>query len=97
VIRKFYDLDSRVVAGLNTQGPGHNDVFHANSARVRPVGRTEELPRLHERSGVVQGTTIGAVGVDADVDVEKGRSMTREPAGLEGDCAACRGPVGPIP
>ncbi|KAL2289250.1 hypothetical protein FJTKL_02267 [Diaporthe vaccinii] len=73
------DLDGGVVAGLDGGVGGEG---HLGQADGRDHGEAH-----------VPGAVVGAVGAEAHVDVEEGRGVALEPARLEGEGAARRGPV----
>ena len=96
VRRQLHNLDRRLVPRLDPQVRRHLDFGEAHRPREGRVRRPQELPRGSESGVPVQGPAVGPVGVEPDVDVQEGRGVAREPARLEGESAACRGPVGSI-
>lgn len=88
------DLDNlkcRVVSRIHCPIRGKWDLRQADRARVRAVGRAQDLERRHQRVGHVYRATVRPISADADVDVKKCRLMALEPARLKGYCAArCR-------
>lgn len=94
--RQLHDLDRRIVARLDSKVGRHLHLRQAQRPRVGPVRRAQQLPRGLEVVGEVQRSSVGPVRVQPDVDIQEGGGVAGEPAGLEGDGAACRGPVGPV-
>lgn len=78
------DLNRRIVTWIHGPVCWQWDLRQADSARVRAVGRAQNLERRHHRVGHVQRATVRPIGADAEVDVKKCRLMALEPAGLKG-------------
>lgn len=89
-------LDGGVVAGLDGRVARQRHLGQADGARVGVLAGAENLEGRHHGEAHVLGTAAGAVGAEAHVDVEEGRGVALEPAWLEGDGAACCGPVSPV-
>lgn len=89
-------LDGGVVARLDGDVGRHGQLGNADGARVGVAAGAEDLEGRVEGLGHVVGTVVRAVCPETDVDVNVGRGVALEPAGLEGDGAASRGPVGAV-
>lgn len=90
---KLNNLNSSIIARLNSRVGGQRDLRKADGARVRVLAGPEDLEGRHHGEAHVPGPIVGPVGAEAHVDVEEGRGVALEPARLEGEGAACRGPV----
>lgn len=90
------NLDRRLVARIHRGVLRQRHLRHADGAGVRVPRRPPDLPyRLHHIAHVL-GAIVGSVSAEADVDVHECRLVALEPAGLEGNRAACCGPVCPV-
>lgn len=90
------DLDGGVVARLDGGVAGQRHLGQADGARVGVLGWAQDLEGADHGVAHVLGPAAGAVGAEAQVHVDEGRGVALEPAGLEGDGAAGRGPVGAV-
>lgn len=90
------DLDGGVVAGLDGGVGRQRHLGQAHGARVGVLGRAQDLEGADHGEAHVRGPAVRAVGAEAQVHVHEGRGVALEPARLEGDGAAGRGPVGPV-
>lgn len=90
---KLNNLDGGVVAGRDGGVGRQRDLGQAHRARVGVLGWAEDLEGRDHGEAHVPGAIVGTVGAEAHVDVEEGCGVALEPARLEGDGAACRGPV----
>lgn len=87
------DLDGGVIARLDGRVGGERDLGQADGARVGVLAGAQDLEGRHHGEAHVPGAVVWPVGAEAHVDVEEGRGVALEPAWLEGECAARRGPV----
>ena len=90
---KLDNLNGSVIPGLDGRVCGQGDLREADGARVGVLAGAQDLEGRHHGKTHVPGPIVGAIGTKAHVDVEEGRGVALEPAGLEGDRAACCGPV----
>lgn len=90
------DLDRGVVARLDGRVGGQRHLGQAHGARVGVLGRPEDLDRADHGEAHVLRAAVRAIRAEAQVHVHEGRRVALEPARLEGDGAACGGPVCPI-
>jgi hypothetical protein len=96
VDRQLDDLDGRKVTGADGDVGGRRDLRQADGARVRVARGPEDAELGNHGQAHVQRAVIGAVGAEAEVDEDLRLGVALEPAGLEGDGTACRGPVRPV-
>lgn len=90
------DLDGGVVPRLHGGVGRQGDLGQADRPRVGVLGRPQDLEGRDHGEAHVPGPVVGPVGAEAHVDVEEGRGVALEPARLEGEGAARRGPVGAV-
>ncbi len=84
-------MDGRIVADVEGDVGRQRDLRQADCARIHDVGGASDLEYRHHGVRVVEG-----LGTKTQVDVDKGRLVSDEPAGLEGKGAASDGPFGPV-
>lgn len=89
------DLNRRVDAGLDANvGRVRNlHLVQANSAREGIVAGADDGKGRHDLMRHLERSAVRAVGAHAQVDLQHGRCVADEPAGLEGYRASGRGPV----
>lgn len=85
------DLDRRLVADVDTDIGRQGHLRQTECPRVWVVGRADNLERRHDRVAHVLRRLP-----EAQVDVDQGPRMAREPAGLDSDCSAADGPLGAV-
>lgn len=90
------DLDGGVVPRLDGGVCGERHLGQADGARVGVLAGPEDLEGRDHGEAHVPGAIVRAVGAEAHVDVEEGGGVALEPARLEGEGAARRGPVGAV-
>lgn len=93
---RLHDLDGGVVARLDGGVGREGHLGQAHGARVGVLGRAQDLEGADHGVAHVLGPAARAVGAEAQVDVHECRGVALEPARLEGDGAAGRGPVGAV-
>lgn len=96
VLRKLNNLDRRLVPRLDARPLRQRHLREAHRPGVRAVRGPEQLELRHHGVGHVLRAVVGPVGAEAQVDVQQRLRVALEPAGLEGDRAARRGPVCPV-
>lgn len=86
--RRLHNLDSSIHSRgyAQVRWQPHLRQTHPQP-RVRLVGWPDDLEH-----GLHDVRVVWRDGAQPDVDVDEGRLVPAEPAGLEGDGAACRGP-----
>ena len=94
--RQLHQLNSRIIPFLKLEPRGHRHLREAERSRIRVLPRADDLEGRDHGETHVLGSAVGAVGADAQVDVDKRCRVALEPAWLEGNGAACCGPVGPV-
>lgn len=57
------------------------------------IGRALDGEGMDHGVGHVLRSVVRPVGAKAEIDVDDGEGVASEPAGLEGECAAGRGPI----
>jgi hypothetical protein len=90
---KLYHLDGSLISGLDGRVGRERDLREADGARVRVLAGPQDLEGRNHGKTHVPRPAVGPVGAEAHVDVKEGRGVALEPARLEGDGAACCGPV----
>lgn len=93
---QLHDLDGGVIARLDGHVGGQGHLREADRARVGVLGGPQDLEGRDHGEAHVPGPAVGPVGAEAHVDIQESRGVALEPARLEGDGAACRGPVGAV-
>ena len=91
MLGRLNDLDRRMITHLDTRVGWEGHLWEAPSARVGFVGGADELDAVHHDI-----RHVGRDGAEAHVDVDEGRGVAGEPAGLEGEGAAGYGPFGAV-
>lgn len=87
------DLNSREITRLDIGVFGQGHLREADGAGIGAVGGAEDLDGRQHGVRHILGAVVGAIGAEAKVDENEGGLVATEPARLEGDSAACRGPV----
>ena len=87
------DLNGREITGLDIGIFRQGHLREADGAGIGAVGRAEDLDGGPHGVRHVLGAVVGAIGAEAKIDVDEGGLVAAEPARLEGDSAAGRGPV----
>lgn len=90
---KLNNLDGGVVAGRDGGVGRQGHLWQAHRARVGVLAGPQDLEGRDHGEAHVPGAIVGTVGAEAHVNVEEGGGVALEPARLEGDGAACCGPV----
>lgn len=98
---QFHQLDGRQIAGLRVNVSRHRDLRQADGSRVGVLRGAEDLEGRDERVAHVRGALEvrvvgGTLVAEADVDVDHGCLVAREPARLEGEGAAGGRPVSAV-
>lgn len=91
VFRRLNDLDSRFVADVDSDIGGQRHLRQTKCTRVWVIGRAGDLKRRHDGVAHVLGHRT-----ETDIDINQGSRVTREPAGLNGDCSTANGPFGAV-
>lgn len=84
-------LNSRIITGANTNVGRQGHLWQTHSARVRVVGRTDDLEWLNDRVAHVLWDLA-----ESEVNIDQGSGMTWEPARLEGKSTTADGPFGSV-
>lgn len=92
MFRRFHDLNGRKVTGLDTDISRQRHLGQTDSSRVRVVRGTDDLEGRNDGVAHVLGDLA-----KANVDIDQGRRVAREPARLESDGTTTDRPVGAIP
>lgn len=90
--RHFDNLDRRQISRLDRRVRRQRNLRETERAGIRTLGWAGDLEDGDHREGEVLWSRVGSVGPEAHVDVEEGRGVPLEPAGLDGDGAAVDGP-----
>lgn len=90
---KLNNLNGSIITRLNGRVGRERDLRQADGSRVGVLAGPQDLEGRNHGEAHVPGPVVGAVGAEAHVDVEEGRGVALEPARLEGEGAARRGPV----
>lgn len=90
------NLNSGLVASLDRRVLGQRNLWKTHGARVRVVGRANDLESGNHGVRHVGRASVWAVVAKAHVDKGESRLVAAEPTGLKGNGAACRRPVGAI-
>lgn len=90
---EFDNLNCRLVTSLYCRVLWQRHLRETNRSWERIVGGTEDLEHGNHGKSHVRRTAVWTVIAETHVDVGKCCLVAAEPAGLESDGTACRGPV----
>lgn len=77
------NLDRRIDSRLDADVRRHRNLIQTDGAREGVVARANHAKLWHNLVGHLQRSAIGAVGAQAQVDLQHRRRMAHEPAWLE--------------
>lgn len=91
VFRRLHHLDRREITNFGTDVGRQRDLGQTEGTGVGVVGRTRNLEWWHDGVAHVEGNLA-----ESHIDIDQGRQVALEPAGLDSDSATGDGPLGAV-